>query len=55
MNYIFISLWLGGGVGEFGKIYFSRVSRIIFQWSKVMCHQVTWHACILRELTINDP
>jgi hypothetical protein len=30
--------------------YFSTVFRIIFQWRKVM-----WHACMLREFTINDP
>jgi hypothetical protein len=30
--------------------YFSRVFKVIFQWRKV-----TWHACMLREFTINDP
>jgi hypothetical protein len=35
--------------GLIWKTYFYRVFRIIFQLRNVM-----WHACILREFTIND-
>jgi hypothetical protein len=36
--------------GLIWKNIFFRVFRIIFQWRKV-----TWHACMLIEITINGP
>jgi hypothetical protein len=54
INLYALHLYLSIVDGLIWKNIFSRVFRIIFQWRKVMWHQMMCHARMLRELTIND-